>query len=190
MGPESSNRPSGTEGKGSVARAEVNGTVAVLAKLVILLGWMVQGSRASTVGRGTGLEVSFPWELYIVGALALVASIALWEAVKWILEWISLRRSGTVSEARGARRLRRLQQTISEEVARYDLDAPEEVLGERTPRSSSTTRSSSTPRPVPMRRTTPTSVPAYEIEVFVGTYTHGWCSLSWDSDRADAGRLS
>ena len=49
--------------KGSVARAEVNGTVAVLAKLVILLGWMVQGSRASTVGRGTGLEVSFPWEL-------------------------------------------------------------------------------------------------------------------------------
>ena len=145
--------------KGSVARAEVNGTVAVLAKLVILLGWMVQGSRASTVGRGTGLEVSFPWELYIVGALALVASIALWEAVKWILEWISLRRSGTVSEARGARRLRRLQQTISEEVARYDLDAPEEVLGERTPRSSSTTRSSSTPRPVPMRRTTPTRSP-------------------------------
>ena len=89
----------------------------------------------------------------------MVASIALWEAVKWILEWISLRRSGTVSEARGARRLRRLQQTISEEVARYDLDAPEEVLGERTPRSSSTTRSSSTPRPASMRRTTPTRSP-------------------------------
>ena len=128
----------------------MNGTVAVLAKLVLILGWMVQGSRASSPDRGTGLEVSFPWELYLVAALALVASIALWEAVKWLLEWISLRRSGTVSEARGARGLRRLQQAISEEVARYDLDGPEEVLEGLTPRP--TASRNSTPRPSPMRQ--------------------------------------
>ncbi|CAE7397602.1 GIP [Symbiodinium sp. CCMP2592] len=83
-------------------KARVNGTMAVLAKLVLLMGWMVQGSRASETDRGAGLEVSFPWEMYAVGGLMLVASIAVWEGVKW-----------------------RLQQTISEEVARYDLDSQE-----------------------------------------------------------------
>ncbi|CAE7357932.1 GIP, partial [Symbiodinium sp. KB8] len=106
------------------ASPKINGTVAILAKLVVILGWMVQGSRASSVTQGSGLEISFPWELYLVAMLALVASIALWEGIKWLLEWISLTRSGTVSEARGARRLRRLQQAISEEVARYDFDEP------------------------------------------------------------------
>ena len=135
--------------------AKINGTVAVLAKLVVILGWMVQGSRASSTTPGTGLEVSFPWELYLVAVLALVASIALWEGVKWLLEWVSLRRSGTVSEARGARRLRRLQQAISEEVARYDFD--------EQPLSSSST-------PTRARIRAPTSQPA-RMQVAVGVQT-------------------
>ena len=49
--------------------ARVNGTVAVLAKLVLILGWMVQGSRASSLDSGAGLEVSFPWELYTIAGL-------------------------------------------------------------------------------------------------------------------------
>ncbi|CAE7035047.1 unnamed protein product [Symbiodinium sp. CCMP2592] len=91
--------------------------------LVLLMGWMVQGSRASTTSEPEerGIEVSMPWELYGLILLGLVAAIGVWEAIKWFFEWISLRRSGSVEESRGARRLRRLQQAVQEEVARYGL---------------------------------------------------------------------
>ena len=103
------------------APSKVNGTLAVLARLVLITGWMVQGSRASTTTE-SGIEVSMPWELYGLVVLGIVAAIGVWEAVKWFFEWLSLRRSGSVEESRGARRLRRLQQTVQEEVARYALD--------------------------------------------------------------------
>ena len=127
--------------------------------------------------------MSFAWELYVVGALALVASIALWEAVKQILERIWLRRRGFVSEARGARRLRRLQQTISEEVARYDLDISDEVFDETTPRISSTARSGSTPRSSPIRRTTPTrSSPMMARSSWESTPATGMVSIGVQTD--------
>ena len=104
--------------------AKMNGTIPVLARLVVILGWLVQSARASTV-RPEGITVSFPWELYGVVIIGLVAAIGAWEAMKWVADWLSLRRSGSVQESRGARRLRRLQQAVQEEVARYGLDEGE-----------------------------------------------------------------
>ena len=129
---------------------KVNGTLAVLARLVLVMGWMVQGCRASS-STSSGIEVSMPWELYGVVVLGLVAAIGLWEAIKWVFEWISLGRKGSVEESRGARRLRRLQQTVQEEVARYALDevdvpmspfpsSPPRVPAPKTSSSSSLTR--------------------------------------------------
>ena len=114
----------------------------MLARLVVFLGWFVQTSTASSSSsRGTGLEVSFPWELYGVGFLCVVAAIAPWEAMTWACEWCGLRRVGSVSESRGARRLRKLQQAAQEEVERYSLDdvgAEEELQTPRRPTPSRT----------------------------------------------------
>ena len=104
-----------TTSSGSVAM--MNGVPGVVARLALILGWLVQGTRASRPSEG--LEVSIAWELYGVALLCVIAAIALWEAVKWLLEWASLRRRGSVEEVRGVRRLRRLQQAGQEEVARY-----------------------------------------------------------------------
>ena len=80
--------------------------------------------RASEERPNAGLEVSFAWDLYGLAIIAVIAAIAVWEAIKWFFEWLSLRRSGSVEEARGARRLRRLQQAVQEEVSRYGLEEP------------------------------------------------------------------
>ena len=101
--------------------AKMNETIPVLARLIVILGWLVQSARA-TPTRTEGIVVSFPWELYLVMIIGLVAAIGAWEALKWVADWLSLRRSGSVQESRGARRLRRLQQAVQEEVARYGLD--------------------------------------------------------------------
>ena len=130
---------------GSMAR--VNGTIAILARLVVVLGWLVQASRAASAEVQGGLQVSFPWELYGLAVLALIAAIGAWEAMKWCLEWLSLKQSGSVQEARQARRLRRLQQAVSEEVARYGLDDLGVERTPHTPRTSTRT----TPRPSPFR---------------------------------------
>ncbi|CAE7799184.1 GIP, partial [Symbiodinium necroappetens] len=127
-----------------------NGVVGLLARLVVFLGWLVQTSGAATTeGRGTGLEVSFPWELYGLSFLALVAAIGLWEALKWFCEWLSLRSRGSVEESRSARRLRRLQQAVQEEVARYGLDDP--AMMQEPPVTPLARSSQSTPRPSPFR---------------------------------------
>ncbi|CAE7537271.1 unnamed protein product, partial [Symbiodinium necroappetens] len=128
--------------------AKVNGTIAILARLAVVLGWLVQASRASPTEGDVGLQVSFPWELYGLAAVALVAAIGVWEALKWCLEWISLKQSGSVQDARQVRRLRRLQQAVSEEVARYGLDD----LGVATQAPSTPLASvRTTPRPSPVR---------------------------------------
>ena len=115
-----------TRSSSPTAALTANGVANVLARLTLILGWLVQGSRGSRDRMDAGLEVSFAWELYAFVILAVIAAIALWEAVKWFFEWLSLRRSGSVEEARGARRLRRLQQAVQEEVSRYGLDGPDE----------------------------------------------------------------
>ena len=106
---------------------------------------MQTSGASSAASRGSGLEVSFPWELYGLGILCLVAAIAIWEAIKWVCEWYGLRRLGSVSESRGARRLRKLQQAVQQEVEKYRLDdfaadEPWTALGEgaRLPRTSPT----------------------------------------------------
>ena len=129
----------------SSMRTSLNGSVAILARFVVVLGWLIQGGRAAS--SSPGLEVSMPWDLYGLAALCVIAAIALWEGVKWFFEWISLGRRGSVEEARGARRLRRLQQAVQEEVSRYDLQGHEDA-GPSTPRPSSRRP---TPRPSPIR---------------------------------------
>ena len=87
------------------ATVKMNGTLAVF-------GEACSGSRASTSTepRRHGREVSLPWELYCLAVIVLIACIGGWEAISWFFEWVALRRSGSVEESRGARRLRRLQQ--------------------------------------------------------------------------------
>ena len=145
--------------------AKMNGTLAVLAKLVVILGWMIQGSRAETVIE-RGIEVSLPWELYGLLILGLVAAIGAWEAIKWFFEWLSLRRSGSVEESRGARRLRRLQQAVQEEVARNGFDDAAPDRGDQgTPTTPLPTSARTTAQPSSFRmriqpavRTTSTAV--------------------------------
>ncbi|CAE7432980.1 GIP [Symbiodinium microadriaticum] len=143
--------PGATDGepsKPSGNLAKVNGTIAILARLAVVLGWLVQASRASPTEGEVGLQVSFPWELYGLAVIALIAAIGAWEALKWCLEWFSLKQSGSVQDARQARRLRRLQQAVSEEVARYGLDD----LGLVTQAPSTPLASArGTPRPSPAR---------------------------------------
>ena len=98
-------------------RTGLNGSIAILARFVVVLGWLIQGSRAAS-STSSGIEVSMPWDLYGLAVLCIIAAIAVWEAIKWFFEWISLGRKGSVEEARGARRLRRLQQVVQEEVSR------------------------------------------------------------------------
>ncbi|CAE7212252.1 unnamed protein product [Symbiodinium microadriaticum] len=142
--PEARGEPERSSSSGSMAK--FNGTVAVLARLAVVLGWLTQVSRASPVEVGGGLQVSFSWELYGLAMVALVADIGIWEAMKWCFEWFSLRQCGSVQDARQARRLRRLP--VSEEVARYGLDdLGVEPQAPHTPRAA--TRS--TPRPSPFR---------------------------------------
>ena len=127
-----------------------NGIAGLLVRLVVFLGWLVQTSGASSaISRGSGLEVSFPWELYGLGVICLVAAIAIWEAIKWVCEWYGLRRVSSVSESRGARRLRKLQQAVQQEVERYRLDdlaadEPMTTLGEG-PRTSRVLPTTSAP---------------------------------------------
>ena len=58
--PEARGEPERSSSSGSMAK--FNGTVAVLARLAVVLGWLIQVSRASPVEVGGGLQVSFPWE--------------------------------------------------------------------------------------------------------------------------------
>ena len=145
----------------SSVKAGLNGSVAILTRFVVVLGWLIQGSRAAST-TPTGIEVSMPCDLYGLAALCVVAAIAAWEAVKWFFEWISLGRKGSVEEAaaRGARRLRRLQQVVQEEMSCYDLHEPGDT-GPSAPRASSRRP---TPRPSPLR-TPATTRPSVEAVV-------------------------
>eukprot|EP00439_Symbiodinium_sp_Y106_P067652 s1025_g11.t1 len=104
--------------KASSATLAVNGVAGVLAKLTLILGWLVQGSRASEVGQNAGLELSFAWELHGLAILAVIAAIGVWELIKWFLG----RRFGTsdeLQESKEARRLRKQQQVVHEQVGKY-----------------------------------------------------------------------
>ena len=113
--------PATTSPTASSASLVVNGVAGVLARLTLILGWLVQGSRASELGPSTGLEVSFAWELYGLAILAVISAIGVWELMKWLLSRCFGSRDELV-ESREVRRLRKLQQVVHEEVGRYGLE--------------------------------------------------------------------
>ena len=96
----------------------LNGVASVLARLTLILGWLVQGSRASE--QKADLQVSFAWELYAVAVLIMISTIGIWELVKFLGRCLGSQ--GEVPESREARRLRKLQQVVHEEVGRYGLE--------------------------------------------------------------------
>ena len=79
---------------------------------------------------------NFAWELYGLMILAVMSAIGAWELGKWGLGRCCTR-GDLPSESREARRLRKLQQVVHEEVGRYGLEVGVKV-------SSSTAHSTST----------------------------------------------
>ena len=145
--------------------ARLNRTAVTLARLVFILGSLVQGSRASSVSY-EAMQVSFPWELCGAALVAVVAAIGVWEGIKWFFEWVSLRRNGSVEKSRQARRLRRLQQAVSEEVARYGLDDDQakSPVAPSVPMSTRPTPPTSPFRPIERRRQVATAVAAVQTD--------------------------
>ncbi|CAE6951085.1 GIP, partial [Symbiodinium sp. CCMP2592] len=121
-----------TTTKASIATSAVNDVTGTLARLTLILGWLVQGSRASDDGPKPNLELSFAWELYGLAILAVIAAIGVWELMKWLLG----RRFGArddFSESKEARRLRKLQQVVHEDVGKYGLEVGVKVSSSTGP---------------------------------------------------------
>ena len=51
----------------------MNGVTGLLARLTVILGWLVGGSTATGTDPVPALELNFAWELYGLAALAVVA---------------------------------------------------------------------------------------------------------------------
>ncbi|CAE7778026.1 unnamed protein product [Symbiodinium sp. CCMP2592] len=118
--------------KASVATLAMNGVASVLARLTLILGWLVRGSTAADDESSAGLELSFAWELYGLAILAVISAIALWELMKWLLSRCC-GAGGELPESREARRLRKLQQVVHEEVGRYGLEVGVKVSSASSP---------------------------------------------------------
>ena len=89
----------------AAAAAEPRGIwIGALLKVFIVLSCLVQPSAAARSST-EGLQVDFSWELYCVVVLMIVGAIALWEGVKWLLEWWWLPNTKTVAEVRRGRKL-------------------------------------------------------------------------------------
>ncbi|CAE7859387.1 GIP [Symbiodinium necroappetens] len=116
----------------SAFRLRLCGAQALLKVLVVLycVTQPVAGKKAKP-----DIEVTFPWELYGLVFLLVIAGIAVWEVVKKI--WSRLQPDE--SESREARRLRKLQSAVREELQGIGLASP-------TP---ATTSSSSSARAAP-----------------------------------------
>ena len=93
----------------SLTRLKVSGVQAVLRVLVVLYCLTQPVAARKTK---PDLEVDFAWELYGLVFLLVVAGIALWEALKRI--WGRFHPDET--ESREARRLRKLQSAVREEL--------------------------------------------------------------------------
>ncbi|CAE7621651.1 unnamed protein product [Symbiodinium sp. CCMP2592] len=134
---EESNNP---RPKASIATLAMNGVAGVLARLTLILGWLVRGSTASDSEPGGGLELSFAWELYGLAILAVISAIGVWELLKWLLSRCC--GSGELHESREARRLRKLQQVVHEEVGRYGLEVGVKVSSASSPAATASSTSS------------------------------------------------
>ena len=143
-----------SESRKSVAVIAMNGVAGVLARLTVILGWLVRGTTATESEPSTGLELNFAWELYGLVLLAVMSAIGAWELAKWAIGRCC-DRSELRPESREARRLRRLQQVVHEEVGKYGLEVGVKVSSTSAPTtpldsepSSSTSRSPMPPRMV------------------------------------------
>ena len=100
----------------------MNGIAGVLARLTLIMGWLVDASAARETDATPALELNFAWELYGMIILAIISAIGLWELAKWILMRCCGDRGDLQHESKEARRLRRLQQVVHEEVGKYGLE--------------------------------------------------------------------
>ncbi|CAE7297817.1 unnamed protein product, partial [Symbiodinium sp. KB8] len=117
----------------SVAMVAMNGVTGLLARLTVILGWLVGSSTATGTDPVPALELNFAWELYGLAVLAVVAAIGIWEFVKWILMRCCGDNVDLRSESREARRLRKLQQVVHEEVGKYGLEVGVKVSSSSAP---------------------------------------------------------
>ena len=86
----------------ATAHTTTPGVAGVIARLVLLLGWLVQGTRGASTKRSSnvpaedvgGIQISVAWEFYALVFVSLVAAIGAWEAIKWLFECYALKSLG------------------------------------------------------------------------------------------------
>ncbi|CAE7279098.1 GIP [Symbiodinium microadriaticum] len=83
-GPETAAEPTAVEPSRPTTTA-MNGMAGVLARLTLIIGWLVDASAARETETHPALELNFAWELYGMIILAIISAIGLWELAKWIL---------------------------------------------------------------------------------------------------------
>ena len=116
----------------TAAAAELRGIwLGALPKVLIVLSCLEQPSTARRSST-QGLQVDVAWELYCVVVLMIVGAIALWEGVKWLLEWWWLPSAKTMAEVRREKKLKKLQLAIEEELEVQGLGTGRSRLLRRT----------------------------------------------------------
>ena len=122
-----------------------------LVKVMVMLTMMVQSARASTVGKDP-IPVETSWELCIMVVLLGVAVVACWEC-GWSI-WYAITGQETPTQIRRAKRLKRMQDAIKEEIsAQLTSTAASPTSSSAMASSSTTPASSSIPPPPPPHET-------------------------------------
>ena len=107
-------------------------------KLMVMMTMMVQSARASSVLTKDPLAIDTPWELYLMVALVAVAVVAGWECLWGV--WYYVTGQETPAELRKARRLKRMQEVVQQEIAsQMGAAVPLEATSSAAMSSSSTT---------------------------------------------------
>ena len=109
-----------------------------LARLAMILTFLSRPVEGRTTKKD--IEVSLPWELYVMIAIFMVAGIGVWELLK---RWLQ-RLNPEEQESKEARRLRKLQAAVRDELHDYGLTSRSPS---RPVASSPTTRPSQTYSP-------------------------------------------
>ena len=112
--------------------------VCALARLAMILTFLSRPVEGRTTKKD--IEVSLPWELYVMIAIFMVAGIGVWELLK---RWLQ-RLNPEEQESKEARRLRKLQAAVRDELHDYGLTSRSPS---RPVASSPTTRPSQTYSP-------------------------------------------
>ena len=122
-----------------------------LVKVMVMLTMMVQSARASTVGKDP-IPVETSWELCIMVVLLGVAVVACWEC-GWSI-WYAITGQETPTQIRRAKRLKRMQDAIKEEIsAQLTSTAASPTSSSAMASSSTIPASSSIPPPPPPHET-------------------------------------